>query len=69
MTLKSKFQDVSGNVLGSDYMESYRGADRVEGDVTSYYSAGSRHQYSTHGVQGGNTYGAGAVYTYTSLNY
>ncbi|GAB6107740.1 hypothetical protein [Fusibacter bizertensis] len=69
LTLSAEFQNVSGVTLANPSYTSSRGVTELPiDDVGGYYlPAGVKHQFSSHGVQGGTSYNAGAVYTYTSI--
>lgn len=65
LTIKGSMQDVNGQtVVNTQEIRSSRGSTSLPG----YWSSVPSNVYviyGTHGVQGGNTHGAKAVYTYT----
>lgn len=65
LTIAGTVQDINGNTI---YNQSQINSDRGETYLGGYYKQIPSNAYAifgTHGVQGGSTYGAGAVYTYT----
>ncbi|MGE7997837.1 hypothetical protein ACQKOF_04030 [Lysinibacillus sp. NPDC093190] len=61
-------QDKNGKtVVSYKELKSSRG-DKMHGIGFTYAPDSSHVMYGTHGVQGGSTYGAKAVYTYTFFN-
>jgi len=67
LTIAGSIQDQAGKTLVTkQQINSSRGATTFSGSWTSL-PAGAYAVYGTHGVQGGRTYGAYAVYTYTHV--
>ncbi len=64
LTITAAIQDINGVTLDSRYSQSQRSWINYSGRWTSLPSQ-TYVLYGTHGVQGGSTYGAYAVYTYT----
>lgn len=65
LTIKGSMQDRNGStVVNTQQLNSQRGRTTYSGRWSSVPS-NVYVIYGTHGVQGGNQYGAGAVYTYT----
>jgi|SRR5690625_55876 len=62
LTIKGEIQDINGRVLASSSRQSSRGQTHFSGGWTSMPPNGYR-IFGTHGVQGGSTYSAAAVYT------
>lgn len=65
LTIAGTIQDVNGNTI---YNQSQINSDRGVKSYSGYYQKKPANAYAifgAHGVQGGSTYGAGAVYTYT----
>ncbi len=65
LTYTLDVRDVQGKLLNSFSKTSSRGAKRISGE--GFLGEDGKNLYGAHGVQGGNTYNAGAVYTYTSI--
>lgn len=67
LTVSGTIQDINGNTLVQQQeIRSSRGATNFSGSWTSLPSKAYA-IYGAHGVQGGNTHGAKAVYTYTHV--
>ncbi|WCR29618.1 hypothetical protein L3476_13325 [Paenibacillus thiaminolyticus] len=67
LTVGGTIQDINGNTLvRQQEIRSSRGATILSGSWNSLPSKAYA-IYGVHGVQGGNTYGAQAVYTYTHV--
>lgn len=70
LTLTAEYQDVSGVSLANMKHTSQRGDVALPVDDVIYnFPSGVKHEYASHGVQGGTTYSAAVVYTYTSIGY
>ncbi len=66
LTYKLEVKDVQGKLIETFSKTSSRGATRINGE--GYLGEDGKNLYGAHGVQGGNTYNAGAVYTFTSVD-
>ncbi|TDL55400.1 hypothetical protein QJQ58_14360 [Paenibacillus dendritiformis] len=67
LTVAGTIQDINGNTLVQQQeIRSSRGSTNFSGSWTSLPSKAYA-IYGAHGVQGGNTHGAKAVYTYTHV--
>lgn len=64
LTIQGEAQTSAGSTVSVGNMTSSRGQTYVSTGV--YTPSGTYALFGAHGVQGGNTYGAYAVYTYTS---
>lgn len=66
LTIKGEIQDRNGRVLAASSRQSARGQTYFAGGWTSMPPNAHR-IFGTHGVQGGSTYSAAAVYTASSV--
>ncbi|MDG0871717.1 hypothetical protein ABEX25_27925 [Paenibacillus thiaminolyticus] len=67
LTVGGTIQDINGNTLVQQQeIRSSRGSTNLSGSWNALPSKAYA-IYGAHGVQGGNTYGAKAVYTYTHV--
>jgi len=68
LTYELEIQDILGNRLKVGEDNSRRGAKLITADL-GYAGEKAKNIYGSHGVRGGRTYGAAAIYTYTKADY
>ncbi|KTD88331.1 hypothetical protein [Paenibacillus etheri] len=67
LTIKGTVQNQNGSTIATKQQVNSARGQTFFSDNLSPLPANSYAVYGTHGVQGGNTYGAAAVYTYTNI--